>query len=267
MIEKRRKVARIRLIHHDPRRGAEQAAWLNHRGYQTEWEIPVRPNILDELAGAPPEAILIDLSRRPAQGRDLAIALRVRSRTRGIPIVFLGGQPAKVNQIRTILPDAVFTTWEALPGPLDNAITEPLQDPVVPASVFAGYAGTPLVKKLGIKEGMHVALVGAPANFPETLGPLPPDVRLQDGPQPGCALTIWFAESKMEVRAEIQRIADLVGDGAVWIGWKKKASGQMTDLTQQLIRDSGLEIGLVDYKICSIDSTWSALLFTRRKLK
>ncbi len=259
--------AAVRLVHHDPVRGAERTLWLREHGYQPVWENPIGPDLLRALTESPPAAILIDLSRRPAQGRDLAVALRVRKGTRAIPIVFLEGAREKVRQIRRLLPDAVYTAWQDLPEELEAAIAKPPAEPVVPSSVFAGYSGTPLVKKLGIKPGMNVGLVHAPADFRATLGELPEKARLHGGPQPGCALTIWFADSRSEVEAEIERIAALVADGGLWIGWKKKASGQATDLTQQFVRDSGLAIGLVDYKICSIDATWSALLFTWRHKK
>jgi hypothetical protein len=78
-------------------------------------------------------------------------------------------------------------------------------------------------------------------------------------------LTIWFTKSRKELKANIGKMAVTIGEGKLWIAWPKKGASLASDLTQQDVREAGLAVGLVDYKICTIDETWSGLLFTRRK--
>lgn len=128
---------------------------------------------------------------------------------------------------------------------------------------MAGYSGTPLPKKLGIKPGHRVLLLRAPADFDETLGDLPPDVsvtaRLAKGPYDVivafCANRATFEKALPAARAALDQA------GGLWIAWPKKASGVPTDLTEDLIRPVGLAAKLVDNKVCAIDDVWSGLRF------
>ena len=131
---------------------------------------------------------------------------------------------------------------------------------------MAGYSGTPLPQKLGIKEGHAVALVGAPAKL--ALGDVPAKVTRKLGAGPYDVILV-FVTARAELAA---RIADararLTEAGGLWIAWPKKASGVATDMTEQTIRDVALPTGLVDNKVCAIDETWSGLrLVIRRELR
>ena len=137
----------------------------------------------------------------------------------------------------------------------------------MPQSVFDSYAGKPLTKKLGIKAGAQVALINSPEGFEASLGELPDDVRLFRQIGEYCDLILWFAQSKKQLASQIAQVAAALGNGRLWILWRKKFGGVATDLSQQQVRDIGLAAGLVDFKICSIDETWSGLLFCRRKSK
>jgi hypothetical protein len=135
---------------------------------------------------------------------------------------------------------------------------------------MAGYSGTPLPKKLEIKEGTRVALIGAPADFPATLGQLPPGATLQRGLGRGGPrdLTIWFVTSRKQLEGDLRRNApprDGDRPGHLWIAWPKKTSAVATDLTEDVLREVILPIGLVDRKVCAIDQTWSGLLFSWRR--
>ena len=132
---------------------------------------------------------------------------------------------------------------------------------------MAGYSGTPLVKKLGIKALNRLALLDAPEGFSETLGRLPELVKLRTdlrGPAP-FDLILFFADSRTKLQ---ERLGDLTSritkTGSLWIAWPKKASGVATDLSESEVRDMGLSTGLVDNKICAVDETWSGLRFVRR---
>ena len=123
---------------------------------------------------------------------------------------------------------------------------------------MAGYSGTPLPQKLGIKDGCSVALVGAPARFPiRASGKAPFDVIVAFVTARGrLEQTITDARSRMSE------------DGGLWIAWPKKSSGVATDMTEQAIRDVALPTGLVDNKVCAIDEVWSGLrLVIRRELR
>jgi len=130
---------------------------------------------------------------------------------------------------------------------------------------MAGYSGTPLPKKLEIKDGIRVATVGAPAGFAKMLGTLPPGARLQRGVAAPHDLTIWFITSRRQLEGDFRRIVPGKGQGSLWIAWPKKASGVKTDLTEDVLREVILPHGLVDRKVCAIDATWSGLLFSWRK--
>jgi len=127
---------------------------------------------------------------------------------------------------------------------------------------MAGYSGTPLAKKLGIKEGHRVALVGAPADFEKTLGELPGNVRIQAGiagKAPVDVIVAFFskrADLERQLAALRRRMAPACG---LWIAWPKKASGVATDITENVVREIALPTGLVDNKVCAVDETWSGL--------
>lgn len=255
---------RIRLVHWHAAEAEERAGWLRVLGYEVDPE-PLSPAGLRALGQDPPAAVVVDLGRLPSQGRDLGLQLRLRAATRHLPLLFVGGKPEKVERVREVLPDAVFTTWDGIGPALEAAMASPPADPVVPKSAFDVYAGTPLPKKLGIKSGSTVALVGAPKGFEATLGDLPEGVtvsrELADQPE----VTLWFTRSQSALEAGIDEMAEQAGEGRLWIVWPKKVSGVASDLSQQVVRQVGLDAGLVDFKVCSVDATWSGLCFTRRK--
>ncbi len=262
-VSRRGKTPRVQLIHWKAAEAKGRAERLRAAGYAVTYA-ELNPEGLRQLQRNPPAAVVIDLSRLPAQGRDVALTLRRAKPTRHVPLVLVDGDPKKVAGIRKLLPDATYTSWGRIRGALGRAIARPPADPVVPASALAGYSGRPLVKKLGIKSNWVVALVGAPADFERILGPLPEGVTLRRQARGRRDLTLWFARSRKELDGRIERVAASLGTGGLWIAWPKKASGVETDLTEAEVRRVGLAAGLVDYKICAIDATWSGLRFAVR---
>jgi len=133
----------------------------------------------------------------------------------------------------------------------------------------AGYSGKPLAKKLGIKPGMSVALVSAPAGF--SVEGLPDGARLRRGARGRPALVIWFVGSRLELGWEIRRIAGFAAGAPLWIAWRKqaarggRAAAGSGEPPESAVREAGLEAGLVDYKVCAIDEEWSGLLFAPRR--
>ncbi len=256
----------IRLIHWNAAEASERAGRLIAVGYNVI-SGQLSPASLREIRESPPDAVVIDLSRLPSHGRDVALGLRKYKTTRYVPLVLVEGDPEKVKHIKELLPDAVYTTWSRIQGALKRAIAHPTKDPVVPRTTLDGYSGTPLPKKLGIKAHSVVCLIDAPQGFEKTLGGLPEGVTLRKKKPGRCDLIIWFVKSRKILENRIEDIRELVGKGGIWIAWPKKASKIPSDLSQTVVRRVGLASGLVDFKVCSVDETWSGLRFSRRPSK
>lgn len=131
---------------------------------------------------------------------------------------------------------------------------------------MAGYSGTPLPKKLGIKDEHRIALLNAPEDFDRTLGQLPPGVSVETEARNGSFdVMVFFTSKRTELQRRFAGLAKrLTPAGGLWIAWPKRASGVPTDLTEDTVRDVGLEVGLVDNKVCAVDDTWSGLRFVYR---
>ena len=256
---------RVWLIHWNKEEAREKAARLSAAGYEVAWEMQAYPKFLRGLKDNPPAAIVIDLSRIPSQGRDLGVGLRKNAGTRRIPLIFVEGDAASSARLRELLPDAHFANWSGIRKSLRQAITHPLVEPHVPDSVFAAYSGTPLVKKLGIAPGVRVKAIDAPEDFMQALGKLPDGASLSVGQDGHCDILICFIRSREDLGQKLKAVSRRLEFRSVWFAWPKKAANPTSDLSQQSVREAGLSAGLVDYKICAIDATWSALLFTRRK--
>ena len=130
---------------------------------------------------------------------------------------------------------------------------------------MAGYSGTPLAKKLGIKEGSRIVLVNAPKDFRAELGNLPDDVKFLKTSANSLDLILFFVLSERILARDFLKLAQrLTANGMVWIVWPKKSSGVTTDLNFDRVQRIGLDAGLVDVKICAVDETWSGLKFVYR---
>lgn len=255
----------IRLIHWNEDEALVRVSALEAAGYRVKYERLGDQAALRRIREGKPSAIVIDVSRGPAQGRDMALWLRRQKTTREVPLILLGGDPEQVEKTRCLLPDATYSNWQEFHSAIEAAMANSPQQPVVPASVFAGYSGTPLPKKLGIKPDSIVALVNAPPDFEVTLGTLPEGAVLRPSGRGRRNLTICFVRSRRELSRRIDTLVRVSEQGKVWIAWPKKTSGVETDLTQKDVRKTALESGLVDFKICAIDEIWSGLCFAPRR--
>jgi len=210
---------------------------------------------------SPPDAFVIDLSRLPSHGREVATFFRGRKPTRHIPIVFVGGAPEKVEAMRKLLPDAVYTAPERLRSALRAALANRPASPVVPPQMMARYASRSAAQKLGIREGATAALIDPPRNYTSVIGELPAGAALEETPATACPITLWFVHEAAACREALPGMRTLAASTKLWILWRK-GSG----VTQPFLRESAAAVGLVDYKICSVDATWSAMLFARRRV-
>ncbi len=137
--------------------------------------------------------------------------------------------------------------------------------PIHTVCLNAGYSGTPLLRKLGIKPGMRVYFEGAPEGYRSSLGPLPAGVSVRSSLRGPLDLVHLFAMDRKRVALRFEKAMRAIEkDGILWVSWPKRASGVETDLDGGFVRAHGLESGLVDVKVCAVDETWSALKFVYR---
>jgi hypothetical protein len=130
----------------------------------------------------------------------------------------------------------------------------------------AGYSGTPLATKLGIKKGMLAAAVNAPDNYRDLLEPLPAGVIMIDMPDKGIDLIHFFTNSRDELAKGLAKYKNLIKqDGTIWVSWYKKAAKLPTEITEDTVRDVALPLGLVDIKVCAVDEKWSGLKLVIRR--
>jgi hypothetical protein len=125
----------------------------------------------------------------------------------------------------------------------------------------AGYSGTPLAKKLGIKEGSTLALLNAPEGFPDVLDEtLPDDVSVRTRATGTADVVMSFHTKRADLAKRLPALSRVMDvDGAIWVAWPKKASGVATDITEDTVREVALPTGLVDVKVAAVDETWSGL--------
>ena len=130
---------------------------------------------------------------------------------------------------------------------------------------MAGYSGTPLATKLGIKEGARIALVDAPDHTPALLDPLPDAVTVLRQARAPLDVILLFTTSRSVLERRFPELATrLTPTGGLWVCWPKKASGVPTNVTEGVAREIGLAVGLVDNKVCAVDEVWSGLRFVTR---
>jgi hypothetical protein len=130
----------------------------------------------------------------------------------------------------------------------------------------AGYSGTPLASKLGFKPGFKAAFLGAPDSFAAALADLPDSVQVATRLGRGKDLVVFFTTERRALERKVEALKGAIApDGMAWVAWPKRASGVPTDMTEDVVRDVALPVGLVDVKVCAIDETWSGLKLVIRK--
>jgi CheY-like chemotaxis protein len=256
----------IRLVCWNPAQAADRARTLKKSGLTVDAS-PFDPaGMITRLRENPPALILIDLDRLPSHGRSVALMLRASKSMHHLPIVFAGGVEDKVARVRAELPDAIFTDWPAAPAAIKKAIKNPPAAFVQPAPIMQQYAGSRLVKKLDLKPGTKAALIGPEDGFIELLGDLPEGVELESRITKNTKLVLWFVRASHEIAAAFELACVRMPQGcSIWIIYPKKAGRHRVDFNQNDIRQTGLEAGVVDYKICAVDADWSGMKFTRRR--
>jgi hypothetical protein len=132
---------------------------------------------------------------------------------------------------------------------------------------MAGYSGTPLPQKLGIKPGTILVVIDAPDNYRKLLGTIPSGVNFASRPIRNTRFVHLFVKERRALGTHLQSLRQKIAqDAVVWVSWPKKSSGVATDITEDVIRAVALPLGFVDIKVCAVDETWSGLkLMIRRE--
>lgn len=247
---------RVCLLHLDPKGGRSITDELRAAGFQVQHYLKFETAILRACRENPPDAFVIDLSRLPSHGREVAIALRQSPKTRHVPIVFCGGVAEKVRLIREVLPDAAYCENAGLIDAVTAARSAAV--PAKPLAMMNRYGARTTAEKLGIKPRMTVMLMDPPRHAERLIGEA--DFVEEDGD-----VTLCFTHSVDDLRAGLTQLRTLAHRSKCWVLWRKKAAVGHNGVTEPLVRETGIALGLVDYKICSVDATWSAMLFARKK--
>ena len=130
----------------------------------------------------------------------------------------------------------------------------------------AGYSGTPLARKLGIKDGFLVVTINAPDNYAELIEPLPNAVSIYDCSAVDADLIHLFTNSRDELFGKLAEYArQIKQNGSIWVSWYKKAAKLPTEITEDTVREAAFPLGLVDVKVCAVDEKWSGLKLVIRK--
>src|SRR4051812_11052448 len=213
----------ILLVHWNEPEAKERARSLKALGYKAKILFDPEKHSLAEVREHPPELFLIDLSRLPSQGREIAGHFRRAKATRNVPILFLGGDTERVKTARKLIPDAEFAGWDEIRSAIKRAIKNAPRNPAVP-STMASYSASALPKKLGIRDNCSIMLINAPNRFERKLDPLPAYTKIIDDSK-NANVAILFALSLAELARDFPPLAKALPEKtALWIAWPKKAS-------------------------------------------
>jgi hypothetical protein len=230
---------RVRVIHWREAEAGPLIEACSGAGFDVEYLEGDGMAICRAIRTKPPDVVVIDLMRRPSHGKEVALWMRRTKSTRDIPIVFADGDLSKVVA--------------ALKHP------EQQTNPVIPVIREKSAA-----EKLGIVAGSGVACVEPPRDFPELLGELPDAVEFREDED--APVTLWFVHDRESLLENLRRMRTMAPRTRLWLIWRKGANGtSATGLTQNTLREMTREVGLVDYKICSVNERWSGMLFARKK--
>jgi CheY-like chemotaxis protein len=251
----------VRVIHW---RAAEAGALLEEcrkAGFEVDYVEGDGAAITRAIRARVPDGLVIDLSRKPSHGREVGIWLRRAKATRGVPIVFVGGEPEKVESVQALLPDAAYCEVGAVGAALRRVVQGGAgrRDFVTPPGIMERGLAKTAAQKLGIATGAAVRVVEAPRDFPELLGAVPEGVTFQEDAAP---LTLWFVEGRAALLGSLREMRLAAASTKLWLVWRK---GNGREVTQNVLRETAREVGLVDYKICSVDARWSGMLFARKR--
>jgi hypothetical protein len=255
---------RVRLFHWKSKEAGALIAKLRAAGFAAVHHAETQSPSVRELKESGAVAIVIDLSRLPSHGKYVGAWVRGSKSTRHIPLVFVGGEAEKVAAIKKQMPDAVYSSIAGVGAALRKAIARPPSDPVVPRQMMATAPGRTAAQKMGIRARTVVGLIDPPADYLKVLGVLPEGVVLEEDSRRVCPVTVWFVHDSGEYEAALPSRRLLAARSRLWIVWQK---GRRDRLNGNFVREAALAMGLVDYKICSLDGVWTGMVFAVKKAR
>jgi hypothetical protein len=244
----------------------EEIASLTGRihGFEILPYVPGKGAGMKGLAAEPvPDVLLISLERQPSNGHAVAHVYHQRKATRHVPVVFAGGDPVKVAKIRAALPWARFCGWDTVSQVLAEAVANPIPS-IAAASQSSMSAQRPLYAKLGLTEGMHVALLAAPASLHRLVPDLPFELEIGEQPERDTTLTLWFVRSVGEVDDGFAWISSRMKRPRIWVFYargKAKSKVGDTSLTWGLLSEKAAAFGLAQFKVLRLNEIWTGVAF------
>ena len=255
-----KKMARVCLFHWNAEEARPLLTVLQAAGHSVE--LHGKMASYREVRDRPPDAIVIDLSRLPSHGRELAVFIRGSKSTRHVPIVFVEGDPEKVERVRKLLPDAAYTSLARLRSAVKSALANPPANPVKAAQMMDRWGHRTTAQKLGIAKDSRVAVIDPPSGYAQAIGELPEGAWFEEDSNEECAVSLWFVHSVPEFHSALPRMRKLAARTRLWILWRKN---KRDGLDGNFIRAGCVAVGLVDYKICSVNDAWSGMVFAVKK--
>jgi hypothetical protein len=256
----------VRLFHWRASEAQTVIASLREAGYRVLHNPETQSPSVRQIREAGTFAIVIDLSRLPSHGRYVGAWVRGSKGTRHIPLIFTGGEAGKVAAIKKEIPEAIYTSHARLPAVLKRV--KPVQDPVIPRQMMQTDPRRTTAQKLGICDSLRVALIDPPGDYAHVIGKLPEgavlEEVLEEHPRSVSPMKLWFVHDPGEFEAALPARRALASKGRLWIVWRK---GRRDGLNGNFVREAALAVGLVDYKVCSLDGAWSGMLFAVKKPK
>jgi hypothetical protein len=254
---------RIHVIHWRPEEVAPLLEAVRKCGATVTYcEQPSGTAVASAIREHPPDAVLIDLSRVPSHGKEMAVWLRNRKSTRTVPIVFYGGEPAKISKLRELFPEAPFADSATLKKAIKSLPQSLPESVAVPVPMMLRYGNRTAAEKMGIKPGVSVSVMDPPRDYLTVLGQLPEGVELVEESEELHPVTLWFTHRPETLLTALPRMRRIASKSKLWVIWRK---GSTNGITQNFVREAGIDAGLVDYKICSVDGVWSGMAFARSK--
>jgi hypothetical protein len=243
-------MTRVRILHWKAAESAPLTEACRACGFEVEYEDVPFPTLIKSIRRNQPDAVVIDLTRLPSHGREAAMAIRRTKYSRYIPIVFVDGEPDKVEAVRRHLPDATFASRKQLCTRINAALANPVANPVAPPGAMERYGSRTKAQKLGIKQGLTVAVIDPPRGYETVLGDLPEGVELIENPVSVHPVTLWFVRDSDAYLSALGRMRAIAAKTKLWV---VRPKGPGSRLNEKFLREGANEVGLVDYKICAID--------------
>src|SRR5580658_849721 len=212
-------MARVRLFHWRAEEAKPLLTLLESSGYSVDYQEPVAS--YREVKKSRPDAIVIDLSRLPSHGREVAVFLRGSKATRHVPIVFVGGEPEKIEGVRRVLPDATYTPVSRLRSALRSAIANPPENPLKPAQMMDRWGTRTTAQKLGIAAHSRVFVIDPPNGYERAIGDLPEGACFKEESAEDCKVALWFVHGIAKFHSALPRMRTLAVRSRLWILWRK----------------------------------------------